>query len=214
MFRAILFTQWKWSRPVLAVFTVIAFAIPVVSAESRFGSAGTAELLAHMQMAGVFYPFFALVLGLGLAVTAWSADRTGRHVYALSLPLPRWQLVLYRFGAGAALLLVPLLALWVGALLASATAVLPPGIRAYPSALALRFACATLVAFGLAFLVTAGSTRLLIILLSVAVLLIFVQVLIVLIGGRVDVIEPITNLLFAPFGPLSIFTGRWMLFDA
>src|SRR5207247_2566146 len=68
------------------------------------------ELLQAVQSWGTLYPVLAAALGLLVAIATWAPDHRGRHVHALSLPLPRWRYVLLRFGAGAALLAAPVIA--------------------------------------------------------------------------------------------------------
>ena len=118
MFRMILSTQWKWSRLAVVLGAVAAFALPVLSV-GQFGGTGPSRwevqaMLGSIQAWGVLYPVLAIVLGVSVAALAWTYDHRGRHVYALSLPVPRWHYVLLRFGAGAVLLAGPVIALWAG----------------------------------------------------------------------------------------------------
>src|SRR5205823_857995 len=105
------------------------------------------------------YPVLAAALGLLVAIATWAPDHRGRHVHALSLPLPRWRYVLLRFGAGATLLAAPIVAVSAGALLATWSATIPAGLQGYPGALAIRFALAVLVAYAVFFAVSAGTAR-------------------------------------------------------
>ena len=215
MFQAILMTQWKWSRVVLLPLGVLAFAVPILSVRGAGDAYGVpaAMILANVQTWGLAYPFLAMVLGLALSVAIWSPDRAGRHVYALSLPLPRWHYVLLRFGAGALLLAAPVLLLWIGALLATSTAALPPGLHAYPTALMARFALATVISFAVAFALLAGSSPVVRTLLSTLGLLVMLQVVISMIGFDLNLLGPLGTGLFEWPGPLEILTGRWMLID-
>ena len=144
MFRAVLYAQWKWSRLVVVLGTVAGFAIPLLSVQGAArpdrGALQTQELLRAVQSWGSAYPLLAAALGLLTAIAAWAADHRGRHIHALTLPLPRWQYVALRFGAGLALLTAPIAAVLIGALLGTVMATLPPGLQAYPIALTLRFA--------------------------------------------------------------------------
>ena len=103
MFRMILFTQWKWSRLTLLPLVVAAFALPLLSVQGAGNPQTTPwearQLLNALQSWGVGYPVLATMIALFMAMTAWSADHRGRHVYALSLPIPRWHYALQRFGA-------------------------------------------------------------------------------------------------------------------
>src|SRR2546422_11364059 len=104
MFRVMLYSQWKWSRLIVALGSIAAFALPIVSvqgaarADSNPLRAG--ELLQAVQAWGTLYPVLAAALGLLVAIATWAPDHRGRHVHALSLPLPRWRYVLLRFGSG------------------------------------------------------------------------------------------------------------------
>src|SRR2546428_3900803 len=161
MFRAILYSQWKWSRLIVVLGTVAGFALPIVSlqgaARADRSPLQAQELLRAVQSWGTFYPVLAAALGLLVAIATWAPDHRGRHVHALSLPLPRWRYVLLRFGSGVTLLVGPILAVLVGALLATTLASIPVGLQGYPLALALRFAMAVLVAYAVFFAVSAGA---------------------------------------------------------
>lgn len=217
MFRAVLYTQWKWTRLIIVLGTVAAFAIPLVSlqgaARADRGALQAAELLRAVQSWGTLYPLLAAVLGLLVAITAWAADHRGRHVHALTLPLPRWQYVLLRFSAGFLLLVAPIVAVLIGASLAVLTATLPPGLQAYPIALSLRFAFALFVAYAVFFAVSAGTARTAGIILGVIATLILVQVVASVAGLGFDLAGTLQAVLLAGPGPLAVFTGRWMLVD-
>src|SRR3989441_11895133 len=163
MFRAILHSQWKWSRLIVVLGTVAGFALPIVSlqgaARADRSPLQAQELLQAIQSWGVLYPVLAAALGLLVAVATWAPDHRGRHVLALSLPLPRWRYALLRFGAGLVLLAPSMIAVLVGGLLASVSATLPVGLESYPVSLAVRFAFAVAVAYAVFFAVSAGTTR-------------------------------------------------------
>jgi hypothetical protein len=216
MFNAVLYTQWKWTRLPLLLLGLAAFAAPVLSMRSQYDPTVPAvDLLSHVQSWAAIYPVLALVLGLVVALAIWLPDRTGRHVYALSLPLPRWQFVLLRFGAGLALIVIPVALLGLGALIASASAHLPPGITAYPGGITLRFLLASMVAFSLGFAGVAGSSRVIRVVLGLMMLVIGVEIMFALAGyGGVDPLGRVLQWLFSPHGPMDIFAGRWMLIDA
>lgn len=216
-FRAVLYTQWKWSRIIVVLGTVGAFAIPLLSlqgaARADRGALQAQDLLRSVQSWGTLYPLLAATLGLLVAIAAWAADHRGRHIHALTLPLPRWRYVLLRFGAGFALLAAPIAAVLIGALLATVTATLPPGLQAYPLALALRFALAVFVAYAVFFAVSAGTARTAGIILAVIAALILVQVVAGMANLDLNLLETLqAALVFGP-GPLVVFTGRWMLVD-
>jgi len=217
MFRMILYTQWKWSRLVIALGAVAAFALPVLSV-GQFGRVqasrwDVAEMLTSIQSWGVLYPVLAALLALLVAGLAWAPDHRGRHVYALSLPVPRWHYVLLRFGAGAVLLAVPVLALWIGTLVATGAATIPAGLHAYPTTLALRFALAVLVAYAALFAVSSGTARTAGYVLAVLAALIAFEVLASVAEVNVHILGPVLLRIFVWPGPLEVFTGRWMLID-
>jgi hypothetical protein len=135
-------------------------------------------------------------------------------VYALSLPLPRWQFVLWRFAASATLLAAPVAALSLGAVIASLVARLPAGIHAYPGQLTARFALAALLCLSIFFSIAIATKR--------AVLLVLGGLGVILLGDLLvntlaDTSFSITALMFRGLtewpGPLAILMGRWALFD-
>ena len=216
MFRAILFTQWKWARLALLPAAVLSFLLPIVSVQQlgavQDGMSPGAFLEIHAGM-GALYPMLSAVIALLLASGAWAADHAGRHVYALTLPIERGRLVLWRLGAGLSLLLLPVAALWVGCLLAAVSAQIPTGLTSYPNLLALRFALAALVAFGLFFAVAAGTSRTAAWVLALLAAWVLAQVLLSSVGAQVDLVGPVLDRLFTWPGPFDVFTGRWVLID-
>ncbi len=217
MFRVILFSQWKWTRYIVVLGAVAGFALPVLSVQGASSDPSSAlkpgELLNAMQSWGVLYPVLAAAIGLVVAIATWAPDHRGRHVLALSLPLPRWRYVLLRFSAGLVLLLPAMLGVLMGALLASATATLPSGLEAYPFALAIRFAFAVAVAYAVFFAVSAGTTKTAGIILAVIAGFIVVQVIASAAGIEIDLMGPLQAAVLSWPGPFAIFTGRWMLID-
>ena len=217
MFRMILFTQWKWSRQMLLPAVLLAFVLPIWSVQHA-GNPNPSwwearQLLDHVQSWAVAYPALAAALALAIAMTAWGADHRGRHVYALSLPVPRWHYALQRFGAGMILLAVPVVALWIGAMVAAATVTVPAGLHTYAGALALRFGLAAAVAYAIFFAITAGTTRTAGYVLAIIGVLIAVQILIAAAGLELRIIPFVGDRLLLWPGPLEIFSGRWMLID-
>lgn len=217
MFRVILYGQWKWSRLIVVIGTIAAFALPIISVQGAAGADASPlhaqELLRTVQSWGTLYPVLAAALGLLVAIATWAADHRGRHVHALTLPVPRWRYVLLRFGAGATLLAGPILAVLVGALLATATATIPSGLQGYPVALALRFAVAVLVAYAVFFAISAGTARTAGIILGTMAALVLVQVLASLANIPLNLVDVFQLVVLNWPGPLAVFTGRWMLVD-
>lgn len=215
-FRVILWNQWRWTRIIVVFGTLIGFALPILSVQgATSGERGLRpiELLGWLQGWGMLYPLLAGALGLMVAMAAWAPDHRGRHIHTLSLPIERWRFLLYRFGAGACLLALPIVALLLGAILASKGATIPAGLRAYPISLGLRFGLATLVAFAIFFAISGGTSRTAGIILGTIAALIAVQIIASGIGLNVQIFDAMQLALFNFPAPLALFTGRWMLID-
>ena len=217
MFRAMLFTQWKWTRAVMLPLAIVAFAVPVYSvgqfSEASLSRSQVVPLLSSMQFWGLGYMFASVMVGLVVAAGAWSYDSKGKHVYALSLPVPRWHYLLLRYAAGILLLLIPAFFLWIGALVATSSAEIPLGLRAYPTALALRFLLASFLAYSLMFALSGLPKKIGI---SVAVgigVLILIDAAIEQIVGTPLFLSTIFEWTVRWPGFLEVFAGRWMLID-
>src|SRR5204862_7257492 len=217
MYHVILYSQWKWSRLIVLLGTITGFALPIISLQGAAGAdrnpLAAQELLRAVQSWGTLYPLLATTLGLLAAIATWAPDHRGRHIHALSLPLPRWRYVLLRFGAGAALLAAPVIAVSVGALLATWSATIPAGLQGYPGALALRFALAVLVAYAVFFAVSAGTARTAGIILGLIGGVILVQIIAGVANIDLDLFGRLQVVVLNWPGPLAIFSGRWMLID-
>src|SRR2546426_9091116 len=217
MFDVILYTQWKWSRLIIVLGSPAGFALPIVSVQGAAsgdrGALAAGALLQTVQSWGGLYPLLAAALGLLVAIATWAPDHRGRHVHALTLPLPRWRYALLRFAAGLTLLAVPIAAVSVGALLAALTATIPSGLQVYPLALSLRFALAVLVAYAVFFAISAGTARTAGIILAVVAALVVVQVVASIANLQLDLIGTSQVVLLHGLGPLAVFTSRWMLVD-
>jgi hypothetical protein len=213
----VLSTQWQWSRLLLVPAVVVAFTMPVLSVQPFNDAAASGfvvrEMLDRMSRWAPVYPLLSAALGVLLATTAWSADHRGRHVYQLSLPIPRWKFVLYRLAAGLVLLTFPIGALWFGAMIAGAAAEIPPSLEVHAHALAGRFLLASLLSYSVFFAITSGTTRTAGIVLGLAVVLALVQLLLRLFGSPIDLVGPILDAVIQWPGPLAVFGGRWMLID-
>jgi hypothetical protein len=217
-----LHTQTRWTFGAVLLTAVAAFAIPILSVQHtsivQIGGQAPADgaalrFLQVMEGYGVLYTIVAGIAGLMLATLSWSADHRGRHVYALILPLERWRFVLYRYGAGIVLLLVPVFALWIGGILAVAATAIPAGLTPYPTALAIRFALAAMVAYSLFFAISSGTTRTAAVVLAPIAILILADVLTTAAGMRLRLMETVLAGFFEWPGVLEIFTGRWLLVD-
>ena len=211
-------------------FIMAAFALPLLSVQNLtfgvfFPESSTlrdAALLNGISAWAYLYPSLAFALGTVLALIVWNWDHRGDHVYALSLPLPRWRYVLLKMGAGATLLLIPVAALWIGSLLAVSITDIPEGMRGYPTAITFRFLLATLVSFALFFALAAGTMRTAVLLLIAWILLLLLGEAVVPFLGRVwgqtgledfRFLRWILNAALSWPGPFEVMAGNWMLID-
>ena len=216
MFRAILATQWKWTRGVLLVGTCLAFALPMLSmrASARaLAEMNARDLLGRIEAFGIFYGLSAGLIGLLIAAMAWSSDHAGRHVYALSLPIERWRYVAMRFGAGVTTLTAPVIAIWIGAIVAVASVEIPAGLHAHPTGLAIRFALALLLAYAVFFSISSGTKRTAGILLASLGALILFELVREPMGIRLSPFLWFIEAIMGTTGTFGVFNGRWMLID-
>ncbi len=227
MYQPMLFLHWKQIKVVLLPLVVAAFALPLLSIQG-LGSWGSFphETISAYQftMNSAFwapvFPALAAVTGITLALSSWNWDHQLHHVYALSLPLRRWQYAALKMGAGTVLALLPAASFWAGAHLAAASVALPAGLNAYPNALTVRFLASIMASYALLFALAAGTVRTTMIV--VTGLLAFM-----LVGGtagdllgnhfeafqRVDVVGTFLRALVSRNGPFEVFSGSWLLID-
>lgn len=230
MFRQILFLNWMGSRFGLLPFLVVAFALPILSVQgittdpSIPGSVTVraSQLLDTLQFWTPVFPAFAFALGTVLALLVWNWDHRGEHVYALSLPLARSRYVAMKMGAGALLLLAPVLLFWIGSLLAVSFTEIPEGLRAYPNAIAFRFLLASLIAYSVFFALAAGTMRTAVIILTAWVGLLILGELLPPVLGEILGVRAVYDfsllgwLLHSSMdwpGPFEVYAGNWMLID-
>jgi hypothetical protein len=217
MFRQILASQWRWSALAVVLLAIAGFGIPVWVVQ-RAGLINPTEwdivgMLAQIRQIGVLFPLLALIAGTTIAGTAWVADQRGQHVYALSLPVPRWYYALLRFAAGLVLLIPVALCVWIGALIAVRTASVPEGLTTYVAPVTLRFILSVLVTYALLFAIVAAPKRVQQVVLGAFFLVIGLQLIAVLAGIRADILGNTIGRLFDWPGPFQVFTGPWMLID-
>jgi len=218
MFRAILYTQWKWARPVLVLAAIIAGWIPLQALRSApyktMGTYHIPTLYGSITAASTGYQFLALAVAVVLAVSTWQADSTRQHVYALSLPISRWRFVLMRFGAGAVLLGGVAAAVGVFGGVAAAIAPLPPMLHAYPVGLAIRFWLGTLIPFGVIFALLTSNPRRVKWVVAGVITLFAVDLMLASFGvTQAPLLKVVFEGLYEPGGPLTAFLSRWMLID-
>jgi hypothetical protein len=209
-----LFLHWKQARLPLLPFVVAAFGLPLLSIQGLGSIAGAGAFdYAYSDPASTslpIYPVLALLTGVVLALTAWNWDHQLNHVYALSLPIARWEYAMLKMGAGLVLALVPAVALWIGAHVASAALVLPEGLHAYPNQLAFRFFLAVLLSYALIFAMAAGTVKTSLWVLSGAIVALVAGVWIFETFGLTEVA---LQYLWRAGGPFEVFTGSWALID-
>ena len=221
-----LYVHLRAAGPALVLFALLAFGLPLFvvqgSGSSMYADGALISLGLRLRLLEASLPLFpalAVAVGATLALSAWSWDHKGNHVYALSLPVSRARYALLKFGAGAALALVPAASLLLGGVVAAAAVDLPAGLRAYPVQLAGHFLFAVLVLYALFFALASGTTRTAVAVLSLVIgVPLVASVGVELLGGvypflqSVDVGGAVETVLF-DFGPLRILTGNWMLID-
>jgi hypothetical protein len=227
MYQPMLYMHWKQIRLVLIPLVLASFGLPLVAVAGLGAAPGASATSLNASVVinalGVWLPFFpalALAIGVILALSAWNWDHRLGHVYALSLPLTRMEYALLKMGAGAALVLLPAAAMWLGANVAAASVALPAGLHAYPNQLAIRFLLATLIAYSTLFAMAAGTVKTSVWIVGGSLGLILAGIigsdLLILRYGVLDqtdlVGRALTWLLNAP-GPLEVFTGNWSLID-
>ncbi|MHB1312843.1 MAG: hypothetical protein ACYC3L_12575 [Gemmatimonadaceae bacterium] len=218
MFRAILYTQWKWARPVLVLAAIIAGWIPLQALRSApyktMGTYHIPSLYSSILSASLLYQYLALAVAIVIAISAWQADTARQHVYALALPVARWRFVLMRFGAGAVLLGGVAAAVGVFGAVAAAMAPLPPVLHAYPLGLAIRFWLGTLIPFGAIFALLTSNPRKVKWVTAAVVTLFAVDLLLSSLGvTQASLTRVLFEKLYETGGPLTAFLTRWMLID-
>lgn len=220
MFLATLKLQWRVSRAVVGIFTVLAFTAPLMAVYLRppAGEAVVADYVSGWlhasQAVGQLVPMIALFFGVFLGMTSWSMDHLGRHVYALSLPVQRSMLVSLRFLTGVALTTLPVIGLGAGSLLATSMVQLPEGVHAYPVQLTVRFGLTVLVCFAIFFAISIATRRAILLTLGSMAAIALADVGVnSLLGRNLRLTELTIHFLTTWPGPLSLLVGRWGLFD-
>jgi hypothetical protein len=217
VFAAICRIQWKASALGVVLLAALAFIVPLLTVQRAGFSAGDRRgwdlivMLSTVEAAGTLFPILAVILGLTLAVGAWSADHQAEHVYALTLPVPRWHYVLLRFGAGALLILPVVAAVGLGCAVALGSFDLPAGLRSYGGAITLRFALAAAVSYAATFALAAGTKRT-VAGVSLALLAVIVVALVLeSFGVSPAAAEHLLNAIFTRPGPFEVLVGPWAL---
>ncbi len=217
MFGQILSTQVKWTRGALAVLSVVAFAAPAgLWRIAHTGSDGTVNAMGIMRGFEVLGPLLALLAffsGFMAVAQPWAVDAAARHVYPLSLPIAWSRYVGLRFGAGALLLLIPTVALWLGCLLALSLVEIPDTLNAYPGTLAIRFLLGALLSYAGIFAVQYVSGRKAAHVLLAVLLVGMSLTLAAELTGNTKIAANVFSYLLKWPGPLAVFGNTWMLVD-
>jgi hypothetical protein len=219
MFRAVLYAQWKWGRLVMLPAILVAGFLPLWALRSVSNTGETSyhipSLMASALSASGFYQVVAVLTGVLLAALVWQTDTLRQHVYALSLPVPRWKFVLLRFGAGATLLGIVAACVGLFAAVATALAPLPSMLHAYPLGLAVRFWLGSLVSFSTLFPMAGGNPVRVKRVLAVIATVVVVDLSLAATGitRQPEILLAVGQFLFDPNGPLVSFFHPWMLLD-
>lgn len=219
----ILSMHWKAVRMGLIPFVVAAFALPLLSVQGLGANDASVDAYRAVQLFELWLPLFPLLasaLGATLALSAWNWDHQNDHVYALSLPVSRWEYALLKFGGGVVLAMIPVAAFLGGSLAATASVSLPTGLHAYPVELTLRFLFAALLVYAVFFALAAGTIKTAVIVLSALVAgPLLVDFAMGFLGAydaslaAFNATEWLLNSLVEAPGPFRVFTGSWMLID-
>ena len=217
MFGQILYTQVKWTRATLAILSVVAFAMPAglwrAARQGYYTNYTAMEVMSGFAFLGSALGSLAFLCGFMMVAQPWAVDGAARHVYPLSLPISWKRYVAMRFGAGALLLIIPALTLWLGCLLVLALVPIPETLQAYPTTLAFRFLLGALVSYAVVFAVQYLSGRKAAHLLLAALLLATAVAVVAELTGNERLMVTAFNYLFEWPGPLAVFGAEWMLID-
>lgn len=217
MFVQILRTHWAWTRTLLIGYAVLVFILPTIiwlfASLALDGAPSALALMEGFAAVGPVMSFVAILGAFALAAYPWGVDNETRHVYPLSLPITWTRYVAMRFAAGALLLVVPTVALWLGSAMAVSLVDLPTVLHAYPGMLALRFLLALLLAYAGTFALQylggkSAPVAALFVLLAVALPIVVLASL-----DRERILDAILRMLVEWPGPLAIFAEPWKLID-
>lgn len=214
MLRVMMVDLWRRTALLQVALASLATLAPLRLAMAVGGidgaqSGGARALLTTTNSYAPLMTGLACLIGLLLGTGVWQADHSSGHVYALTLPLPRWHYALLRYSGGLLVLVALVFAFWIGTLAAASLVTLPYGLHAYPTALAVRFALTALLAFSVFFSLSALTTRTAaIILLSIVAIVIF-EIALNSMGAGWSLFE----VLVLERGDWLLTPGRWMLFD-
>ena len=214
MLRVMLLDLWRrnaWLYVVLAALATIAplrLAMAVGMIDGDLAQGGLVLLQTSSEY-GRVHAAVAVLAGLLMGSGVWQSDITAGHVYALTLPTPRWHYALLRFATGVLILCAVVAAFWIGSLVAATLVSLPSGLQAYPTALSVRFALTALLSFSLFYALSSLTTRT-----AAVVLLAIAGVIILEIALRsADASWSVFDMVKRDEDDWLLASGRWMLFD-
>jgi len=216
MFAMMFRIQWRWTRLAVLGIAALALVFPTLARYlSRSAGGGTAlvQVLDGFAVLGPMLGFLALLGPFVLAALPWTIDHETRHVYPLALPVEWSWWVRTRFVIGALTLVIPAVALYIGAWATVSTINLPPLLRAYPGALAFRFFLASLLAYAISFALQYLAGRRATHVAAGVLVGVLVIVLGATLSGQADLLERAAELLFLWPGPLALFFQPWTLID-
>jgi len=227
MYQPMLFLHWKQVRVALGLMVVAAFALPLLAAEGLGTPSGVdmANVNAYRFVGSFdawlpFFPALAILIGMTLALSTWNWDHQFNHVYALSLPVTRWEYTVQKMLAGLTLALLPAVGFWLGANLAAASIHLPEGLHAYPNELAVRFFFAILISYTMLFALAAGTIRTTVWITGVFLAFVFFgNIANDFLGyyfeffARENVVLIVFEWMLDLGGPFEVFAGSWGLID-
>ena len=217
MFGQTLYVQWKWNRDFLAFYAVAAFVAPLVIlwvALPHLGLTSARELVSVGNAVGMTTAVIAVAAGVTVAWQGYGIDERVGHIYALSLPITRSRALIVRAGSAALLLVLPALAVWVGAALAARQVALPSTLHTYAGSLAGRALLAAWLTHACMFALRYSAGR------RARVVLATLVIALVTLGGATAAFPstraPITraaDFLISNPGPFGVLFGRWTLID-
>lgn len=216
MFMAMFRTQWRWTSLAVLGVSLLAFVFPSLAwrlARQAGSPSNVAQILDGFTLLSPMLGFLALLGPFVIAALPWTIDHETRHVYPLSLPIHWRQFVTNRFVIGAITLLLPALAMYLGAQAALAQVELPTLLHGYPGLLALRFLLACLLAYSISFALQYLAGRRAAVVAVLFVLFVVVVTLAAMLLGQEAKLERAVGLLFRWPGPLAIFVEPWTLID-
>jgi hypothetical protein len=217
MFAQTLYVQWKSNRDFLAFYTVAGFAAPLIIlwiALTYLGFTSARELVLVGGVVGVTTAAIAVIAGLTVAWQGYGVDDRVGHIYALSLPVTRTRALALRAATAAVILLLPALGVWVGSMLATTQLTLPPMLRSYAGALAIRALLAAWLAHTCMFALRyAAGRRAKLVLATLVIMIGTLGFATEAVPAARETILDVGSFLISSPGPFGVVFGRWTLID-